>query len=459
MIKSLAVNNRVGRLLSIGVLALTPLALFTPSELSAATTSHELAALTTSKELHLKILHINDHHSMVEGFPLQLPVRNPRSQKIESISVEIGGFGRIKAAVDDIANGIKAMRLPQEHQAQKVSDPELQTQKRPHILKLHAGDALNGSLYYSLLQGRADADLMNSVCFDAMVLGNHEFDEGDLALANFIEVLHSHPTCDTAVLSANLQVGEQSPLRQSSIQAYQLIEKDGHQIAVIGITTALATMYASRPDPGTKLSNELDILRTLIQELKTQGIHHIILLSHLGYAEDKRLAQALPEVDVIVGGRSHTLLGAKSLQEFGLTPQGDYPTELRNLDGDRVCVVQAWQYGAALGELDVVLAADGKVRSCEGQVNLLLAEEFYDKGRLIQGQERQGIVEQLKDTRELRVTAQSPEVLKILQPYQAQVAAFSGEEITVAEQDYCSRRVPGTVLDRMPSRLASCQHN
>ena len=98
---------------------------------------------------------------------------------------------------------------------------------KSNILKLHAGDAITGDLYYTLFKGEADAALMNEVCFDAFALGNHEFDDGDAGLVNFLDFLNKGE-CQTSVLGANVapKVGV-SPLAKMSatdyIQPYTVI--------------------------------------------------------------------------------------------------------------------------------------------------------------------------------------------------------------------------------------------
>ena len=72
-----------------------------------------------------------------------------------------------------------------------------------NVLKLHAGDAITGDLYYTQSEGQADAELMNTACFDAFAIGNHEFDGGDAGLVKFIDYLHAG-ACKTPVLSANI---------------------------------------------------------------------------------------------------------------------------------------------------------------------------------------------------------------------------------------------------------------
>src|SRR5690606_27428685 len=135
----------------------------------------------------LTLLHINDHHSHLDESTVPLMLDTGRGQR-ERLQVSIGGFARVATAMKELA-----------------------AQSDGAIIKIHAGDAVTGDLYYSLTDGQADADMMNSVCFDAMAVGNHEFDHGDAALKRFIDRLPS-ATCHTPVLSANVRFGPDSAL-------------------------------------------------------------------------------------------------------------------------------------------------------------------------------------------------------------------------------------------------------
>ncbi|WP_423460500.1 metallophosphoesterase [Ottowia sp. VDI28] len=111
--------------------------------------------------LDLTIAHINDHHSNLD------PIAD-QTMQISGIDtqVELGGFARVTNVFKQYAG-------------------------REDVLKLHAGDANTGTLYYTLFKGKADADMMNTICFDAMAVGNHEFDDGDAQLKSFIEYLQA----------------------------------------------------------------------------------------------------------------------------------------------------------------------------------------------------------------------------------------------------------------------------
>src|SRR5690606_37672179 len=124
--------------------------------------------------LSLTILHINDHHSNLEASSLTLDIAGAET------TFDSGGFPRVVA---------------------KIAEREA---ARSNVLKLHAGDAITGTLYFSSFEGEADAELMNQVCFDAFALGNHEFDRGDAGLKKFLDYL-ADDSCGTPVLAANVK--------------------------------------------------------------------------------------------------------------------------------------------------------------------------------------------------------------------------------------------------------------
>jgi len=111
------------------------------------------------KAIDINIAHINDHHSQLDPIAAQ-------TLKLDGVDtqVDLGGFARQTAVFKSLAS-------------------------TPNLLKLHAGDANTGTLYYTFFKGEADAKLMNSICFDAFVPGNHEFDDGDAQLKTFLDAL------------------------------------------------------------------------------------------------------------------------------------------------------------------------------------------------------------------------------------------------------------------------------
>lgn len=390
------------------------------------------------RPLDLTILHVNDHHSRLDAETVNLSVRTAAGGR-ENVTFPLGGFARVAQAMDELSAG------------------------SANVLKLHAGDAITGDLYYTITNGRADADLMNTVCFDAFTLGNHEFDSGDAGLKTFLDFLRAGD-CRTPVLSANTNLTlNASPLAQGSISAYvqpaTIVVRDGQQIGIIGITAAGKTKNSSRPDASTTFANEAQTAQGQIDGLRAGGINKIILLTHQGYAEDVAMARALSGVDVIVGGDSHTLLGPTELTTFAVTaPAGAYPTQVVNRDGKLVCVAQAWQYGWAVGNLKVRFDQAGDVTSCGGSPQILLGNPTRRATGTVAltDADRTAIAADLATQPALRVTAEAARAVTTLAPYQQQRTAFGANVVGAAATNLCLRRVPGTKRDITRSKFADC---
>ncbi|RUO60623.1 bifunctional metallophosphatase/5'-nucleotidase [Pseudidiomarina insulisalsae] len=347
----------------------------------------------------LTVAHINDHHSnLLPHEATQLRVGE------QSYEVETGGFARVVAQ-------LQALR-----------------QQHEHVLTLHAGDAITGTLFYTVFNGAADADLMNEVCFDAFALGNHEFDNGDKGLREFLNHLSMSDSCRTEVLAANVkpEVGV-SPLAQKTrwdyFQPYTIFSVGGERIGLIGLDIAVKTKNSSQPDATTLFADELTTARYYINALQQQGIGKIGLLTHIQYKNDLRLAAELPAVDFIIGGDSHTLLG--DFDAYGLASDGPYPTKVLNRDGDLVCIAQAWQYSQVVGELQLRFAGD-RVQSCGGQPHLLVSENAPQE------------IQQLP-----LVTAIAPDAdaATLLESYEAELSTLTQTQIAVVEQRLCMERM------------------
>lgn len=396
---------------------LTPIAF---ACLTAAVVSGCTSQSTAPQPFDLTILHINDHHSHLE----------PSSQKLklagQSTYAEVGGYPALVTALNE------------------------RTSANQNILKLHAGDAISGTLYYALFKGEADAAMMNHACFDAFALGNHEFDDGDEGLARFLDWLNEGQ-CPPEVLGANV-IPEQgvSPLAQNSandyFKPYTIKEYVNQKIGIIGIDIANKTMNSSNPDETTQFLDEVETAQKYIDELVAKGVDNIILLTHYQYSNDLQLAEALTDVDVIIGGDSHTLLG--EFDTVGLKSEGDYPTLMKNKDGDTVCVAQAWEYTQILGELSVSFDSDGKVTACSGTPHLLLGQEFKRKDakgkkQILAGAELVAVVADIQSQPNLTQFAPDAETQKTLNVFAQKLDAMKDQEIAQSHQLLCYERVPG----------------
>jgi 5'-nucleotidase len=369
----------------------------------------------------LTILHINDHHS-------HLRADSRMSLKIggEKTRVRSGGFPAVVSMFNLLSEG------------------------RNNVLKLHAGDAITGDLYYTLFKGEADAVLMNEVCFDAFAIGNHEFDAGDSGLAKFLDFLNEGD-CNTPALGANIvpEVGVSALAKKTVndyIKPYTIIEKNGLIIGIIGIDVVGKTMRSSSPDATTQFLSEKETAQRYINELKSKGIDHIILLTHFQYKNDLALAKNLTGVDIIVGGDSHSLLG--DFSEIGLNSQGPYPTVVKNNDGNSVCVVQAWQYSQIVGELNVEFDEMGNIKSCEGTPHLMLADSFKRKNAdgdrvEIEGEARTVALKAVKDNPSLNVISDDPDAAELLKSFSSKVDELKSQKVGEVLTDLCFERIPG----------------
>lgn len=226
---------------------------------------------------------------------------------------------------------------------------------RPNTLLLSAGDTFIGTLFYVLHHGTDSAELMNAMKYDAMTLGNHEFDEGDGNLALFIEKL-TFP-----VLAANVDFAGSSSLRNKTVP-YVILQKGGEKIGVIGLVNP-ATPEMSRPGSDLVFNDKLaQVVQTSVDELTKSGVNKIIVLSHNGYQADQDLAQSVNGVDVIVGGHTHTLLAS-----YDTRAAGPYPTKVQNPEKKPVVVVQAGEYLQFIGRLDVEFDPKGEIVSFKGE--------------------------------------------------------------------------------------------
>ncbi|KKA30168.1 hypothetical protein TD95_001161 [Thielaviopsis punctulata] len=217
-------------------------------------------------------------------------------------------------------------------------------------LWLNAGDEFQGTMFYTYYKGEKIAETINQLGFDAMTLGNHEFDGGDDELGDFLLNL-TFP-----VISANIQ--STNAKLNATIKPYHIYDKQ--QIAVIGCTTETVPSI-SNPGKGTEFLDVVSTVQNTIDHIKaTTNITRIVALTHIGYDADMELAQKTSGLSLIMGGHSHTLLGSM------LGASGPYPTIETNLDGDEVFVVTAYRWGEYIGHIDVTFDDDGKVLAYTG---------------------------------------------------------------------------------------------
>ncbi|KAF2271336.1 Metallo-dependent phosphatase [Westerdykella ornata] len=269
---------------------------------------------------NISFFHVNDVHAHLDEFS---------SSGTDCTKPErgcYGGYARIKHVIDT--------------QRPQVNDS----------LWLNVGDEFQGTLFYSFYGGEKIAETINQVGFDAMTLGNHEFDGGDDKLAEFLQNL-TFP-----IVSANIH--SDNEILNKTIKPYHIFEEKG--LALIGVTTS-TTPSISNPGDGTKFSDEVEAVQAAIDEIKAKTkIKRIAAITHIGYEKDQELARATTGLQLIMGGHSHTLLGDMEKAE------GKYPTIVKNKDGEEVFIVTAYRWGEYVGYIDVTYDPEGKILAYHG---------------------------------------------------------------------------------------------
>lgn len=281
----------------------------------------------------LNILHINDFHSRFD--PITGTDSNCNAED-DAAGECFGGIARLKTIIDDTRAKYEG----------------------GNSLLLSAGDNFQGSLYYTTYKSKVVSDFFNQMGFDVVATGNHEFDDGPEEFMKFIEA------AEFPIIGGNFDVSRDENLR-GKIKGSIVIEVGGEKIGIIGATTEDTPEIAS-PGPNVEFTDVIQYVRGASEALDAAGINKIILLSHIGYTVDMDVAAALPLVDVIVGGHSHTLLS-----NTAEGAAGPYPTMVTNPDGIEVPVVQANQYGKYLGDIAITWDDNGVVTKAEGEPYLI----------------------------------------------------------------------------------------
>lgn len=323
-----------------------------------------MTAGMASAEYKLTILHTNDIHSRIESINKYDSTCNAEG---EAEGKCFGGVARIKTLID-------AKRAEMAGQ---------------NLLVLDAGDPFQGSLFYTTYKGAAEAEFMESIGYDVMAVGNHEFDDGPQGLADFVDAV-SFP-----VISGNLDLSSEMLLKER-VNNHVVLEVGGQKI---GIISALATDTVDTSSPGDNVvfQDENESLKADVAALEAAGVNKIIALTHVGLAKDMDIAANVPGLDLVVGGHSHTLLSNTSDRAAG-----PYPTMV----GD-VPVVQAYAYSKYVGEITLTFDDAGNVTSAMGEPILLDASIEPNAAMAARVAEMGAPIEEMKK----RVVAEAAEVI------------------------------------------------
>lgn len=249
----------------------------------------------------LVILHVNDTHSHFE------PVRAGEG-------TGLGGVIERAVAVDSVRRA----------------------EGRRNVLLLHAGDFNQGTSYYSELGGELELQTVNAMLYDCVTLGNHEFDDGIEHLTNRLKRLNCPVVCANYDFSS-FELG-------NYVKPYTILKRAGKKIGIFGLLTDI-TRVVDR-DTADRLPKYDDVQAAnkwaaFLKEEEQCDL--VIALTHLGFDSetftDPELVAATRNIDLVVGGHSHTFLEDVEYRS--------------NLDGKMIPIVQSGEWGEWLGKLEV----------------------------------------------------------------------------------------------------------
>ncbi|XP_006823452.1 snake venom 5'-nucleotidase-like [Saccoglossus kowalevskii] len=286
----------------------------------------------------LTLLHTNDVHA-----------------RFEETDVNSGSCDESEKAAGECYAGV----------SRRMTEVERIRERDENVLLLDAGDEYQGTMWFFVYKGKATSHFMNWLDYDAMAIGNHEFDNGIDGLTPFLD------NVTFPVLSANIDDTDE-PSIQGKYSKSTVLTRGNEKIAIIGYTTTETPVISS---PGKlKFLNEVDAIQQELNRLKNEDptINKFIALGHSGIVVDIEIANKVVGIDVVIGGHSNTFLytGVPPSTEV---PMDEYPILIHpphdsNLD---VLVVQDYAYGKYLGELEVTFDDDGNLIGWHGNPILL----------------------------------------------------------------------------------------
>ena len=258
------------------------------------------AAISSSDAQRLVILHTNDTHSQIETIRV-------------GDNKGLGGVERRLQFIDSIR-----------HQYGKCK-----------VLLLDGGDYDQGTPYYTLGHGDLEVDLNNALGYDVVTLGNHEFDDGQQ------DLLRRLKKAKYKVVTCNYDFSQTCLAKK--VKPYTIVRRGGMKIGIIGTTSYLETTVKASSLDGVKRLDTIEEVNKWADLLRNEKhCDLVILLSHLGLyqevkgtVDDQMMAAASRDIDIIIGGHTHTYL--------------EKPVEVKNLDGNIVPIVQVGSQGIGVG--------------------------------------------------------------------------------------------------------------
>lgn len=314
-----------------------------------------LVAATMAAQ-HLVILHTNDTHSNIDA------------------EKGVGGVLQRKAIIDSVRRAEK------------------------NVLVVDAGDIVQGPLYFKLYGGAVEYPLMELMGYDMQIIGNHELDNGIDSLAHF------YPFTKTVKLSSNYDFSNTK--LKGVFQPYYIKEIEGKKVGFLGLNLIPKGIIDADKYEGLIFHDIIESANATADYLRDkEHCDLIVAISHIGYEDndneglttDPMVAQNSRNIDIIIGGHSHTLIDPAA--------QNPLPNRFKNKKGKDVLVVQTGRYGGKLGKIDVDLSAPRKA------VSSLIDVAGIDSSRF------------------------DPKIVDFLRPYKHGVDSVNARPIAIAAAD------------------------
>lgn len=202
-----------------------------------------------------------------------------------------------------------------------------------NVLLFDCGDISQGTPYYNMFQGEVEVKLMNEMGYDAMTIGNHEFDFGLDNMARLFKMANFPVVCANYNLDA-------TPLK-GIVKPYVILERYGLKIGVFGLGAKPEGLIQANKCEGVVYETPIEVSNEIVALLKKKGCDVIVCLSHLGIQMDERLVAKTRNIDVILGGHSHTFMKG--------------PKTYLNMDGKEVSLMHSGKSGVRVGRLNLTL--------------------------------------------------------------------------------------------------------
>lgn len=263
-----------------------------------------------SSHKNITILHTNDVHSHVEPF-----------SKDHSEFPNKGGFERRATLISKIRR------------------------QNPNTLLFDAGDIFQGTPYFNFYGGEIEFKLMSMLGYDAITIGNHDFDNGMDGLDKQL------PNAKFDIISSNYDF--KNTILESKVSDYKIYNKSGIKIGVFGLGIELEGLVSKDLYKETKYLDPIEIANDTAKKLKeSENCDIVICLSHLGYKYEKfpnkvsdlNLAKSTKNIDLIIGGHTHTFMNK--------------PVVVKNNVGNDVLINQVGCFGLYLGRIDFSFDSD-----------------------------------------------------------------------------------------------------